>query len=89
MSLGALRADVLRAIGAQGLRLSVIGCAVGLVVGALLARVLSGLLVGVSPWDPVTFGAVTGILAGVTALATYLPARRAMAVDPLRALREP
>jgi putative ABC transport system permease protein len=63
------------------------GIAAGLVAAALLTRILSGLLYGVAPLDPATFLAVSTVLAGVSLLASYLPARRAAAIDPMEALR--
>ena len=83
VAIGAQNAFVLR----QGLRLAVAGAAVGLVAAALVARSMAGLLYGVRPFDPVTFAAVALLLIGVAALACYLPARRAIRVDPMAALR--
>jgi macrolide transport system ATP-binding/permease protein len=87
LALGARPRDVLRHIVAQGMRLTAIGIALGLVIAAAVARLLSSLLYGVSPSDPVTFGAVALLLAAVALLACYLPARRAAAVEPMVALR--
>jgi len=71
----------------QGLVVIVIGLAVG-VVGSLAAmRALSTLLYGVEPNDPATLGAVVALLGGVALLASYLPARRAAAADPLESLK--
>ena len=86
-ALGAPRRDIHRLVLSHGLRLAGIGVAIGLVMSLGLARVIRGLLVGVSPTDPPTFGAVAAILMAVAALACYLPARRATAVDPVGALR--
>jgi putative ABC transport system permease protein len=87
MALGADRRDVLRMIVGQGMKLTVIGVAVGL-VGALAAtRALSSLLFGVSAFDPVTFGVVAVTLSAVALLSCLLPARRATKVDPMIALR--
>jgi predicted permease len=87
MALGAQRRDVLRLVILQAARLSLAGTAIGLLLALALARVLASLLYGVSPRDPVTFGAaaVTAALAGL--LACYIPAWRAMRVDPMIALR--
>jgi putative ABC transport system permease protein len=87
MSLGARSGDVLRLILGQGGKLALLGLGVGTVAALLLTRVLAGLLYGVSPTDPLTFGAVVVILLAVALAASYLPARRAMRVDPLVALR--
>jgi putative ABC transport system permease protein len=87
MALGAQRRDILRLVVGQGLRLTLIGLALGLAAAFGLTRFLSGLLFGVSPTDPFTFAGISLLLAGVTALACYLPARRASGVDPMIALR--
>ena len=71
----------------QGLRLAVAGAAVGLIAALIVARLMAGLLYGVRPSDPVTFTAVAVLMIGVGALACYLPARRAIRVDPMMALR--
>jgi putative ABC transport system permease protein len=88
MALGARAAEVFSMVVGQGLRLSGLGAALGLVGALGLSRVLAGLLHGVSPTDPLTFAAVTLLLTAVAALASFLPARRAARVDPLVALRE-
>ena len=87
MSLGASRADVLLLIIRQGLSLAATGSAVGLVGALLVSRLMAGLLYGVKPTDPVTFTAVAVGLGLVAMLACYIPARRAMRIDPMRALR--
>jgi putative ABC transport system permease protein len=87
VALGADQRDVLRMVMGQGLRLALIGVAIG-IAGALgLMRLISTLLYGVKPTDPLTFIAVSFILMGVALLASYIPARRATKVDPLVALR--
>jgi putative ABC transport system permease protein len=87
MALGAQKADVLRLVVGQGLRLALIGVAAG-ISGALgLTRFLSGLLYGVKPDDPLTFVAVSVLLTMVALLASWLPAHRAANVDPMVALR--
>jgi len=87
MALGAQREEVLKLVVSQGLRLTLIGTVSG-VLGALgVTRFLSSLLYGVRPVDPLTFVAVSLGLAGVALLASYIPARRATKVDPMRALR--
>ncbi|MBN1360359.1 MAG: ABC transporter permease [Sedimentisphaerales bacterium] len=87
MALGACRADVLRTVLRQGIKLTAIGLAAGL-AGALIAtRVVASLLYDVSPTDPATFACVALLLAAVALLASYLPARRAARTDPMEALR--
>jgi putative ABC transport system permease protein len=87
IALGARRQDVLRLVLGEGAKYSVIGTTIGL-LGALMAtRLMSSELYGVSPADPVAFGAMAGLLFAVTILACYVPARRALRVDPLIALR--
>jgi predicted permease len=87
MALGAGQGNVLRMILNQGLRLAVIGVALGLVASFLLTRLMSGLLFGVKPTDPQTFVLVTGALLVVALAACWIPARRATRVDPVIALR--
>ena len=87
MALGANRADVLKMITRQGMRLAAVGVGIGLLLSLALAQVLSALLIGVSGYDVSTFILVPTLLAGVALVACYLPARRATKVDPLVALR--
>src|SRR5277367_2460920 len=87
IALGAQRQDVLRLILGQGARIAFFGVAIGLTVAAALARLLSSLLFSVSASDPLTFAAVAVILVAVSLLACYIPARRALRVDPIIALR--
>jgi len=87
MALGAKRVDVLRLVVGQGLRLALIGIGAGLAAALGLTRLMSSMLYGVRPTDLVTFAAVSLLLAGVAVLASYVPARRAMRVDPIIALR--
>ena len=87
MSLGATRGDVLLLVVRQGIWLAVAGSAAGLTGSLLLSRLMGGLLYGVKPTDPVTFAAVAFGLAVVAMLACYIPARRAMRIDPMAALR--
>ena len=85
--MGAQRRDVVGLVGAQTARLVGAGLAAGILGGLLASQVLSGMLYQVSPADPVTFGAVALIFGLFSALAGFLPARRAARVDPWRALR--
>ena len=87
MALGAQQGHVLRLIVGQGMKLVSIGIAAGLLGGALLSRVMSSALYGVRAVDPATFAGVSLLLAVVALLAILIPARRAMKVDPLVALR--
>lgn len=87
VALGAQRRDILRLVVWQGLALTLAGLAVGVAAAFAATRVLRALLYQVSPNDPQTFVFVAALIASVTFLASYLPARRAMGVDPLVALR--
>ncbi len=87
MAFGAERQRIVRLVLGQGLLLTGIGVGVGLVGAVLLTRVISSLLFGVTPTDPITYATITVILAAVALLACYVPAERATRVDPLVALR--
>jgi putative ABC transport system permease protein len=90
MVLGAKRQDIFVMIIGQGLRLALAGLIIGTLAGLILTRLLSSfssLLYGVGANDPLTFGAVSMLLAGVAILACYVPARRATRVDPMAPLR--
>jgi putative ABC transport system permease protein len=87
LALGAQRIDVMRMVLSQGLRLALAGAGVGLAGALGVSHVMSGLLYGVSATDPLTFGVVAGALTGVALAACYIPARRAIRVDPIVALR--
>jgi predicted permease len=87
MALGAQRGDVLRLILGQGLRLTVLGLGLGVIFALALMRVLVSLLFSVRAYDPSTYTAVTMLLTVVALVACYVPARRAMRVDPMVALR--
>ena len=87
LALGARPDDVCRMVIRQGMRLVLIGGSIGLAGALALTRLMSTLLFGIKPGDPVTFATVTSLLIGIAWLACYLPARRATKVDPLTALR--
>ena len=91
MALGAEKQKIFRMVIEQGLRLALVGLAIGTTAALLLTRLLSSfshLLYGVSTNDPLTFIVVAAVLSGVTILACYTPARRAARVDPMIALRD-
>ena len=87
LALGATRRDVLQMVVGQGMKLVGAGVALGLVGGFAITRILSGVLIGVSSTDPLTFLTATAVLTAVGFAATYLPARRATRIDPMNALR--
>ncbi len=87
VALGAQRADVLQLILGQGVRLTLLGVAIGLIFAWALTRLLVNLLFGVSATDPATFVSISLLLLSIALLACFLPARRALAVDPMVALR--
>jgi ABC-type lipoprotein release transport system permease subunit len=88
MALGASREDVLRLAVKQGMRLTVYGLAAGLVLSLLLTRSFERLLYGVSAIDPLTMIGVTVLLLVVGVAACYLPAMKAMRINPVSAMRE-
>jgi putative ABC transport system permease protein len=87
MALGAQNSNVLGLVLKHGMSLGLIGLGIGLAASLALTRFLKGLLFSVSPTDPLTLLVVAILLAFVAFLACYIPARRAMAVDPIVALR--
>jgi ABC-type antimicrobial peptide transport system permease subunit len=86
-ALGAQRAEILMMFVRHGLMLAGIGAVVGLVAAVGLTRLMSSLLFGVTALDPVTYAAVSALLVTAAVLASYLPTRRAVTVDPVQALR--
>ncbi len=87
MALGAQRRDVIGLVMRQGMRLAIVGVGIGLLAAPGLTGFITGLLYEVTPADPATLAGVAMFLAGVAALAIYVPARRAARVNPLAALR--
>jgi ABC-type antimicrobial peptide transport system permease subunit len=87
IAVGAERKDVLRLILGQGARAALLGIAVGIATALALTRLMTSLLFGVSARDPLTFAGVATLLTLVGLGASFLPARRAMRVDPIVALR--
>lgn len=88
MALGASRGRVLQMVIGSGVSLTLAGVCVGVVIAAIAARAASGLLFGVSPYDPLTYLGLAAVLIATAIGAAYLPARRATAVDPMAALRQ-
>jgi len=88
LALGAQRFDVLRMVLKDGARMTLIGILIGLVGALALTRLMGTMLYGVRPTDPLTFVSVAAVLAAIAMLACYVPARRAMKVDPMEALRQ-
>jgi len=87
LALGAKRSEIMRMILRQGLALAIAGAALGLLGALIVSHLMAGLLYRVSPTDPLTFVGVTFVLTAVALAASYIPAMRAMRVDPLVALR--
>jgi putative ABC transport system permease protein len=87
VALGAGRGNIIRLIVKQGLHLTAIGVAIGLIVAFALARVMQALLYGVGTLDPLTFIGMPLFLVAIALAASYVPARRATRVDPITALR--
>ena len=86
-ALGAEPSGVVRLVVAQGTRVAAVGAGIGVIAAFGLTRLMSKLLYGVTPSDPITFVVVTLALCAVAVVASYLPARRATRIDPLMALR--
>jgi putative ABC transport system permease protein len=87
MALGAKPSDVLGMMVWRGTRLALTGVVIGVIGSFAATRALGDLLFGVSPTDPLTFGGVATLLTSVAILASYIPARRAMKVEPVTALK--
>jgi predicted permease len=87
MAIGAQRADVLRMVVGGGMKLATVGVVVGLLAALWLARYVASMLFGVTSLDPVSYSVTAAVLLTVSAIACYIPARRATTVDPLVALR--
>jgi ABC-type antimicrobial peptide transport system permease subunit len=87
VALGAERGSVLRLVVGGGVRLAVLGLAIGIGAALLLTRLMTGLLYGVQPTDPLTFVGVSAVLGASSILACYIPARKATKIDPMVALR--
>jgi putative ABC transport system permease protein len=87
IALGAESTNILQMVLRQGLGLALAGAVVGLIGALIVSNLMSGLLYGVRPTDPLTFAGVAILLIGVALLACYIPARRALRIDPLVALR--
>jgi ABC-type antimicrobial peptide transport system permease subunit len=88
MAIGAEPGDVMRMVVGGGMKLAAIGVAIGIAGALALASLVASMLYGVTPFDPVSYATTAGVLLGVAALACWVPARRAMRVDPLVALRQ-
>jgi putative ABC transport system permease protein len=88
MVFGAQRGSILQLIVGEGLRLSAAGIGLGLIAAAMVTRVMTVMLVGVTPTDPITFLAIVVLFVGIAVSASWLPARRAARLDPMNALRE-
>ena len=88
MAIGAQRGDVLRMVVGGGMKLAVVGVALGIACALALAQLVAAMLYEVTPFDPASYSATALVLLAVAALACYVPARRAMRVDPIVALRQ-
>jgi ABC-type antimicrobial peptide transport system permease subunit len=87
LALGAQQSELKKMFVRSGLALVGIGAGIGLITAAGLTRLMSSLLFGISPVDPLTYGAVVAVLGTAALLASYLPARRAAMVDPVEILK--
>ena len=87
IAFGAAGHNIVRLVVGQGMAMAGLGVAIGLAVAFGMTRVIGDMLFGVTATDPITFGGIAALLIGVSLLACYLPARRAIKVDPMTALR--
>jgi ABC-type antimicrobial peptide transport system permease subunit len=87
MALGANASTIIRSIVVRGIKLAAAGAAIGVTGALLVTRLMASLLFGVGPRDPVTLAGVVGILALVAAVASWIPARLAVRISPISALR--
>ena len=85
-ALGATPSQLVSSVTRRGMLLTAIGVAIGIPSALVLAQLLSGLIYGVNPWDSAIFVTAPALLVAITAIACYIPARRAVKVDPLAAL---
>ena len=88
ITFGASERDVVRLVLKQGMAVALLGVSVGLLAAFILTRLVASLLVGVTATDPLTLAGIPAILMVVSLIASYLPARRAISVDPVQALRD-
>jgi ABC-type antimicrobial peptide transport system permease subunit len=88
IALGAEPSGVVKLVIAQGLAIGAVGIGIGLVASAGLTRVMTSMLVGIQPTDPTTYAVMSALFFLVTAMACWVPARRAGGIDPMVALRE-
>jgi ABC-type antimicrobial peptide transport system permease subunit len=88
VALGATQRSIVTRIVLRTLKILGAAIATGVIVAFAFTRLLSGMLYGVTPWDPATFAGVIALVAAAALLASWLPARRAARIDPIQALRE-
>ena len=88
MAIGAARRDVFALVVGGGMKLALVGVAIGVGGALVLSRLIQGMLFGVRPFDPASYAATATLLLAIAACACYVPARRAMRVDPVTAIRQ-